>query len=529
MPQGLINPMAEEYHEYLKDETRSLGRAESISFPGNEQEVVRIMQQMHRQKCPVTLQGGRTGLAAGAVPQGGHVMNLTRMNRVLGMRRDEEGYYYLRVQPGIPLSELRKKIEQKSLWQASWSEASKDAYDAFSKGPEQFFSPDPTEASATLGGMAACNASGARSYHYGPVRSYVTALRVVLSNGQTLSLRRGENVARGRLLCLTTEQGIQRHIPLPGYHMPKTKNASGYYVDDHMDAIDLFIGSDGTLGVLTELEVKLLPLPPVVWGVTCFFGEEASAIRSVDPLRNSLQRMVAMEYFDGAALDILRQQKEAGTVFAQLPEIPQGLQAALYLEFHCSSQEDAVEQLRQASHCLNEAGGSSADTWVARVDVDRDRLMFFRHAVPESVNMLIDQRKKQHPSLTKLGTDMAVPDEHLGTIMKTYRQALEQQGLESAIWGHIGNNHLHVNILPRNPADYQAGQRIYAQWAEEVTRLGGAVSAEHGVGKGKARFLEVMYGPGAVKEMAALKRALDPEGLLGRGTLFSWEEGGPAS
>ena len=529
MRQGLVNEMAEEYLEYLKDESRTVGMAESISFPKNEGEVVRIMQQMYLQKCPVTIQGARTGLAAGAVPKEGHVMNLTRMNGIGGMRRDEEGYYYLRVAPGLALSELRKKIEQKNLWHSTWSEESKGAYDVFSKGPEQFFSPDPTETSATIGGMVACNASGARSYFYGPIRRYVTGLRVVLSDGQTLSLRRGESTARGHSLCLVTEQGTERNISLPRYRMPETKNASGYYVHENMDAIDLFIGSDGTLGVLTEIEIKLLPMPPVVWGVTCFFHREEEAVACVDPVRSTMTDVAAMEYFDGDALKILRKQKETGTVFAQLPEIPARMQAALYVEFHCQSEKEAMEQLLQTGICVEAAGGRRTDTWVARVDVDRDRLMFFRHAVPESVNMLIDQRKKQYPGLTKLGTDMAVPNEHLAAIIKTYREALQRQGLESAVWGHIGNNHLHVNILPENQEDYEAGKIIYAQWAEEVTRLGGAVSAEHGVGKQKSHFLEVMYGKEAVMEMVSLKKSLDPEGLLGRDNLFVWKEGGDHS
>jgi D-lactate dehydrogenase (cytochrome) len=135
--------------------------------------------------------------------------------------------------------------------------------------------------------------------------------------------------------------------------------------------------------------------------------------------------------------------------------------------------------------------------------------------------MLIDRRRRDNPSITKLGTDMSVPDGHLMRVMRMYREMLMERGLQSAIWGHIGANHLHVNILPRDGKDFLAGKELYALWAAEVTRLGGAVSAEHGVGKIKADFLKVMYGERHIAEMRALKLALHPGGKLGMGNLFA--------
>ena len=153
--------------------------------------------------------------------------------------------------------------------------------------------------------------------------------------------------------------------------------------------------------------------------------------------------------------------------------------------------------------------------------VDRECQRFFRHAVPESVNMLIDERRRTDPTITKLGSDMSVPNARLADVIALYRRTLAESGLESAAWGHIGNNHLHVNILPRDAQDYRRGGELFAQWAAEVTAMGGAVSAEHGVGKIKAGFLETMYGHEAMVESARLKLQLDPDGQLGRGNLFS--------
>ena len=153
----------------------------------------------------------------------------------------------------------------------------------------------------------------------------------------------------------------------------------------------------------------------------------------------------------------------------------------------------------------------------------RDRY-FFRHAIPESVNMLIDQRKKTYPLITKLGTDMSVPDDELKTVMDMYTSMLKENNLQSAIWGHIGDNHLHVNILPNNEDEYLLGKKLYEQWAREVTKLGGAVSAEHGIGKIKAEMLRIMYGDHNISQMKKLKLQLDKQGLLGIDNLFNMRE-----
>lgn len=526
MENALVRPMNKEFSEYLRDESRTVGKAESISFPRDENEVIKIVKSIYDKDMMITVQGARTGLAAGAIPKGGHIINFSKMNRVLAMRMDSKGRFYLNVQAGTILSQLRKQIESKKFEVSNWSDESKEAFIEFNKASEQFFSPDPTEASATIGGMVACNASGARSYYYGPTRKHISSLRIVLCNGQTLSIRRNEIFAIGRKLKLTTEQGYGLNLELPSYQMPETKNASGYFVEDNMDAIDLFIGSDGTLGIITEIEVCLLPLPQIIWGVSCFFERELEGIRFVISVRNQLENITAIEFFDKDALYILRNQKEENPVFAKLHSVDKKMNTAIYLEMDCGDEAEAQELLKNIGKLMDISGGSQNNTWVARNDADRNSLLFFRHAVPESVNMLIDKRKKANPMITKLGTDMSVPNSKLVHIMNMYHTMLGERGLQSAIWGHIGNNHVHVNILPRDEEDYKTGKALYKKWAEEVTRLGGAVSAEHGVGKLKAEFLIVMYGQKHIDEMAALKSVFDSKGLLGTGNMFAPRKGG---
>ena len=511
------------YRQYLKDESRTVGYADSISFPKTEEEVSEDLKTHCGKGIPVTVQGARTGLTGGCVPFGGHILNTSGLDRFLGMEMAEDGSFLIRVQPAVPLSRLRSLLAEKSLPTEGWSEESLAVYEQFRMAPEQFFPPDPTESSAFLGGIAACNASGSRSYLYGPMRPYVMGLRLALTDGDILVLRRGECFAEGRSLSVTTVSGRTIQAQLPSYRMPSCKNASGYYAADDMDAIDLIVGSDGTLGVLTELTLKLIPKPKVIWAVSVFFKDEPMAIRFTEALRPEIKNAAAIEYFDGNALQILRNQKANNAAFSSLPVIPEGAGCCIYAELHCASEEEAGETLYRIGEVLTECGGSEADTWVARDDKDKNLLIFFRHAVPESTNMLIDIRRQSDPSITKLGSDMSVPDGKLAEIVRVYRKTTAEAGLDTATWGHIGNNHLHVNIIPANHEDYVKGKALFSRWAETVTSLGGAVSAEHGVGKIKRDFLKIMYGKEGLLEMAAVKAAFDPTLMLARGNLFPEE------
>jgi D-lactate dehydrogenase (cytochrome) len=151
---------------------------------------------------------------------------------------------------------------------------------------------------------------------------------------------------------------------------------------------------------------------------------------------------------------------------------------------------------------------------------ETERLKAFRHAVPEAVNLTLDERRKSEPGLTKLGTDLSVPDDSLDRMIAMYREGLQRSGLEHVIFGHIGNNHVHVNIIPKTLSDYEKGKALYLEWAREVVRLGGSVSAEHGVGKLKKALLREMYGDRGILEMQEVKRCFDPGGLLSPGNLF---------
>ena len=513
------------YADYLRDESRRTGHADSISFPATEDEIRSHLRRAAKLDRAVTVQGGRTGIAGGAVPEGGHVLNLSRMNRCLGLREDPSGVgFLLSVQPGLLLADLRAALERASFDDADWSQDSRASLARLREAPAHCFPPDPTETSASIGGMATCNASGARSFAYGPTRCYVSRLRAVLANGGAVDLRRGVHRADGRAFSLGTGGGPDISGTLPALSMPEVKNAAGYYCREDMDLLDLFIGSEGTLGVLSALDIRLVPRPHAVWGVVAFVPSEPEAVAFVKTVRAAQARPAALEFLGARALALLQRQKQTNPAFRELPDMPPGDAAAVYVEYHGADEEAVESSVLDMSEALAACGGDPDATWLASDPREMQRLKDFRHAVPEAVNLLIDERRKSDPRITKLGTDLAVPDDRLTDVLALYRKDLGEAGLEYVIFGHIGDNHLHVNIIPRSCEEYERGKTLYLDWARAVVAMGGTVSAEHGIGKLKTALLREMLGDDGIRRMMELKRLFDPEGRLNRGNLFPRKE-----
>jgi D-lactate dehydrogenase (cytochrome) len=292
-----------------------------------------------------------------------------------------------------------------------------------------------------------------------------------------------------------------------------------------MDLIDLIIGSEGTLGIMSEIEIVLIPLPPVFTGVMGFFPDLAGALQFVQRIRGqaangqNLPKPAAVEFFDGNSLELLRQQKQNNPAFSELPEVPGGKAAAVYVEYHGEDREEVEQQIFALAETLTVCGGAEDATWLAEHPKELERLKDFRHALPEAINLLIDERRKNAPGLIKLGTDMAVPDAALERIFDLYLRDLHDSDLEYVLFGHIGNNHIHVNILPRSMEDYERGRKLYHGWAEQVVALGGSVSAEHGIGKLKSELLRLMYGDEGIEQMRQVIEVFNPDGRLNRGNI----------
>lgn len=528
MCEAFIKNITKDYDEYLKDESRKIGKADSISFPKSEEEIIDIMKLFWEKNINVTVQGARTGIAGGAVPKEGHILNLEKMNSITGLKLEEDNFI-LCVQPAVLLTDVRKAVFKKDFNTSEWSQQSLEALEKMKASTGFFFPPDPTEVTASIGGMVACNASGARSFHYGPTRNYIEGLRVILSDGSRIYIRRGEHRAQGYFFSLTTDTGRVIQGEIPKYQMPNVKNASGYYAKQNMDLIDLFIGCEGTLGIISEIEIKLLKKPAYTWGGIFFFNEEEHAVKYVKVLRDESFLLsptsvkikpAAIEYFNKDALELLRVQKEKSTAFSDIQNIKKEYNTAIYIEFDENSEEEVISSMLEAAGRAVYCCGSEEDTWVASTQQLMEYMKLFRHAVPEAVNLLVDQRRKKYPNITKLGTDMSVPDEKLEEIIDMYKTDLAEKGFESVMFGHIGNNHIHVNILPRDMEEYDKGKNLYTEWAHKVLEAGGSVSAEHGIGKLKCNFLKLMYKEEGMQEMMAVKKLFDPRNILNSGNLF---------
>ena len=502
---------------FLADESRRTGKAQEICFPQSADEIVQLLQEDPRAK--VTLQGGRTGVTAGAVSEGGIVINLSNMSQVISLPEPDEnaaGPCTAIVQPGVLLLHLQEQLHRRGL----------------------FFPPDPTETTASLGGMVACNSSGACTYWFGATRHHIRSLEMVLADGDTLTIRRGEYHAKAGRFALTTNGGRIIEGTLPQIRMPQVKkHTAGYYIQPDMDMLDLFVGSEGTLGIVTQIEIDVLPEPKHLWGAVVFFPQEDSAIRFVHLLRGDgsnrdgmLLQPQAIEFFGVDTLGMLREAQRAGEALTDMTEIPAG--CAVYTEFASDGrdgerpeQHGELEQLcGRLGQLIKEAGGDPAQSWFAFRGPDMLRLKDFRHAAPVCVNERVSEIRKDIPTITKLGTDMSVPDDKLDEVFRMYRNDLAKEGFQTSLFGHIGNNHLHCNIIPRSEEEYLRGKELYTRWAEEVVRMGGSVSAEHGIGKLKVWLLQKLYAEEDLQAMRELKRLFDPEMRLNPGNIFGYND-----
>ena len=490
-PPPCWRPIAPGDADFLRDESRRTGTADHIAFPSSEAELAACIAHARAEHIPLTVQGARTGITGGAVPDGGAILNLSRMKHFAPAPPDPAtGAPRLYAEPGATLAEIRTACP-----------------------PGWFFSPDPTETTASLGGMFSCNASGALSFLYGPVRPSVAAARILLEDGTLLDLARGRDRLRGLRLDLPGNRTLDLP-PLPP--PPAVKNAAGYFLEPDMDTLDLFIGAEGTLGILAGATLLLRPAPAERWALLAFPGDTpADAAAAVQALRNAFRtdappaRLAALEYFDARALDFLRARIDDPVARSAPPS-----RAALYAEFHAPSADAAESALLLAADTLENAGTDPDGTLIADTPSALARFKTFRHALPESVNALIGERRRAHPSIVKLGSDMSVPDNRLADVLALYADGLAASGLEHVTFGHIGNNHLHINILPRDDADMDAGRALYRDFATRIVAWGGSLSAEHGIGKSKTDLLRQMYPAPALASMSRIRTLLSPLHLL---------------
>lgn len=483
----IIKTDQNEIQNFLADASNFTGNCDAVYFPENAEEIQFILIEANKNKSPVTVAGNGTGLTGARVPKGGIVISTERLNKIFEINCEKK---YAILQPAVILNDFQKILKEKKL----------------------FYPPDPTEGNSFIGANVATNASGAKTFKYGPTRDYVLEIKVILPDGELLNLERGKVFAKDYRLELTTESKNKIEIIIPDYVMPETKHAAGYFCKRNMDAIDLFIGSEGTLGIIYEIKLKLLDFPEAILSSVIFFKTEIDALKFIEEARqlsrNNESKIdaLALEYFDNFSLKFMSE---------DYPQIPAEAKAAVWFEQEYNYEnENIIFELWM--NLINKFGGDEKSAWFAATDNDRVKFKDFRHAIAWKVTEYITKH-----NVTKVGTDTSIPDEHFINFYNESISIVKSHKLDYIVYGHAGNCHLHLNMLPKTQEELLTAKSIHAQLCGLAVKLKGTISAEHGIGKSKKDYLLKMYGEENIRKMAELKKALDPNKILGLGTMFN--------
>lgn len=491
----IIKKDKSDIQNFLSDSANYKGNCDAVYFPESEIEVIEAVKTANSENKKITVAGNGTGLTGARVPDEGIVISMEKLNRIISFDKNNR---IAVLEPGVILEDFTSKAKESGL----------------------LYPPDPTETTGFIGGNVATNASGAKTFKYGPTRNYVEGLRIVLSDGEVLNLNRGKFIAEGFTLKLTTESGKEIVINLPEYEMPKSsKNAAGYYSRFNMDAVDLFIGSEGTLGIITQITLRLLEYPDKILSSIVFFNSQKNALNFVKEARErSYSSRSAgrdnefdargLEFFDNYSLNFLKD---------DYSHIPANAEAAVWFEQEYTD-DNEERMFGDWMELIEKCGGSEESAWFAADENSRAKFKEFRHAVSWKVSEYVNRN-----NLLKLGTDTAVPDEYFEEFYKYSRSIVEEKGINFIVYGHFGNSHIHLNMLPKSTDQYEICKDLYLLICRKAIELGGTISAEHGIGKIKKEYLLEMYGPSKIEQMVNVKKTLDPNLILGIGNIFYQE------
>jgi D-lactate dehydrogenase (cytochrome) len=493
------------------------GHATELATPTSEAQVAHLLLHS-RSVLPI---GAQSSLTGGATPMGERLVSTVKLNRI-----ESIGTSRVRAQAGVTLAELDRELARAG----------------------RYYPPAPTFTGAFLGGTVATNAAGAATFKYGTTRNWVEALTIVLPTGDVLDVERGRTRAdpRGRFQLRLSDRTVT--LDAPPYQMPSVaKLSAGYFAEPGMDLIDLFIGSEGTLGIITSLTLKVLPQRPAACLALVPFTNHAAALAFVGELRERAAAawrghdppgvdVSAIEHMDARCLALIREDGLDHAAGIALPanaeiallvtlELPAGTGAGQAFDEIGRAQDSGAPDTPLVRFCGMLAAAGVLDSVEIAVPGDTARaaqLMALREGVPASVNKRVARAKTSDARVEKIAADMIVPFEKLGGLLAFYDDQFRRRGLDAAVWGHISDGNVHPNVIPRSQADVESGQEAILECGREVLRLGGAPLAEHGVGRNrvKQQLLRMMYGDEGIEAMRRVKQALDPEWKLSPGVLF---------
>jgi D-lactate dehydrogenase (cytochrome) len=501
-PRGEVRPppclrTPEEIAPFLQDAARTPGgHTPAVFLPRTEGEIAWVL----RESAAVLPIGAQSSLTGGATPFGASLLSLSRLDAIGVVEGGE-----VQAEAGVALVSLQDALRAQGV----------------------FYPPVPTFTGALVGGVVSTNAAGAATFKYGSTRDWVRALTVVLASGEVLEVARGACREQDGSLVFEAADGTPLTVPAPAYAMPRVaKRSAGYHAGPGLDLVDLFVGSEGTLGVVTAARLGVRPAVQrlLVWAA---FSTEKAALQAVGRLRAEALAVRAgrgdgldvasIESMDGRCLALLREDgrdREHGVV------LPEAAQAALLFAVEGEALgDDAL--LRVDAACSD---GSVGPALVAPPGDDRRAaaLLALREAVPLAVNRRIRALQQREPGVHKIAGDMIVPMDRLAEALALYRDAFARRGLDHALWGHVSDGNVHANVVPRSTDEVHRGEEAILEMGEAVLEMGGCPMSEHGVGRDpvKQALLRRLYGDDGIAQMRAARRALDPRGVLAPGVLF---------
>ncbi len=479
----IIKDKQDEITNYLIDAANFKGSCSSVYIPNNVEEIIEIVKFCNENRVKLTVSGNRTSLTGAAIPNGGIVLSTEKLNKIIEINNKLE---YIITQPAVLLSTLKEEVQSRNL----------------------FYPADPTEQNCYIGSTVSTNASGARTFKYGSTRNFVEELKLITPTGDKLTLKRGEIfVKRGRVE-LQTDNGRKYELKIPDINLQLTKNSAGYFCKDGMDIIDLFIGNEGTLGIIYEIKLKLLKLPEKFFSAIVFFDDINTCFNVIDFIktgRNNFINPSAIEFMDKYSLNLLRK---------DYTNIPYNAECCLWIEQDVDSEiyESIIDNYIDL---FEEFGIDTTTIWFAFSETELIEFQQFRHAIPSKVNEYIAQN-----NFTKLGTDIAVPDNIFREFYKECINKVENAGLKYAAYGHFGNSHLHLNLLPKNIDEINVAGEIYLDLCKFAVSCKGTISAEHGIGKLKTKYLKLMFEDNILKQFSIIKKTLDPFLIMNIGNII---------
>jgi FAD/FMN-containing dehydrogenase len=468
---------------------RILPRA--VSLPADISDLTQLMGWAAKHRVALVPRGAGSGMGGGNVGEG-VVVDLTRLDKRLEINSDARR---ATTSASVTLGELNAAATRLGLR----------------------LPPNPSSGQwATVGGMVSTNAAGARSIRYGSVRPWVEGLTVVTTDGETVKLRRGGTAgAHGGSAALTrfyrdAAPAIGASAALVASRFPRTrKNSSGYALDAYLasgDVLDLIIGAEGTLGIVSEIEWRLDHIPPFRAGLRVHLAsldrlsEVVMALNRCEPS--------ALELLDRTFLDLIGEGTWGGVSSGFVPE------AILLIEMERSDPEALRQVLAAASEAIQ---GWATSIETAYSPPEAERLWEIRHAASPILAGLPEDRRS-----LQVIEDACVPIEHISEYIRTVRRAAAERDLPVVMFGHAGDGHIHVNLLPNvtQPGWEHAIASLMDDVTEAVIRLGGTPSGEHGDGRLRAMTLDRVYGSEVVELFRLVKQTFDPLGILNPGIIL---------